>query len=598
VIDRFALVSGAWSPSLAPDGARVAFVGDRTGLPRLMVAPMDHPGDYAPGGVAVPVSPPEQEVVSVAWSPDGEWLAYLVSPAGTIRSELHAVRPDGRDAHLVAGGGGTETVFAGLWTGEPDRYAFTIADGPTAKVFDVDVTDGTPRELAADGFLLVTGYAGNALLARRGERGRRHVVLFDRELFDLNENTAYRLGDGVDGEDGRFAPDGTRAFLRSSAGGEFTALAAVPLTGGAPGELTVVAARDGADLDSYALLPDGERALCVWNVHGRSRLEVVDLADGRAIRELRLPGDVVSGWSVRADGTGLVVALSGPRLPRTLWTGSFDGELAPLIGPTPEEAAVVAEAVVAVRRTFTARDGLELDGWLYRPADAGGPGPAVVVFHGGPEAQDRPDWSPVAQTLVAAGLTVFAPNVRGSTGYGRTFMGLDDGPNRPAAVDDARAAASFLVEAGYAAPGRIGAHGWSYGGYLTLVALERWPELFTAGCAAAGMSDLRTFLAGTEPWMAAVSGLEYGDPVADAELLADLSPMSRVGRITAPTLLVHGERDTNVPVRESVQLHEALLAAGVPTELIVLKGEGHAVVGAPNRAMLADKVTGWFRRWL
>ena len=155
-----------------------------------------------------------------------------------------------------------------------------------------------------------------------------------------------------------------------------------------------------------------------------------------------------------------------------------------------------------------------------------------------------------------------------------------------------------LVAAGIAAPGRIGAHGWSYGGYLTLVALTRWPELFAAGVTLAGMSDLRTFFAGTEPWMAAASVTEYGDPVADRELLAALSPMTDLARLTSPVLLAHGDRDTNVPVAESVQAHQELRALGAPSELLLLPGEGHTIVGRERLVELSERVAAWFDRWL
>jgi dipeptidyl aminopeptidase/acylaminoacyl peptidase len=251
-----------------------------------------------------------------------------------------------------------------------------------------------------------------------------------------------------------------------------------------------------------------------------------------------------------------------------------------------------------VRHDYVAPDGLPLSGWLYTPRDVRGPNRTVVSFHGGPEGQERPSWSPVAQSLVAAGFTVFAPNVRGSGGFGRAFTTADDGPAREASFADVRTTVEQLVAAGIAAPGRIGAHGWSYGGYLTLVALTRWPELFAAGVTLAGMSDLRTFFAGTEPWMAAASVTEYGDPVADRELLAALSPMTDLARLTSPVLLAHGDRDTNVPVAESVQAHQELRALGAPSELLLLPGEGHTIVGRKNLVELSERVAAWFDRWL
>jgi dipeptidyl aminopeptidase/acylaminoacyl peptidase len=222
----------------------------------------------------------------------------------------------------------------------------------------------------------------------------------------------------------------------------------------------------------------------------------------------------------------------------------------------------------------------------------------VVSFHGGPEGQERPAWSPVAQSLVAAGLTVLAPDVRGSGGYGRAFTTCDDGAGREASFDDVPASVAALVADGIAEPGRVGAHGWSYGGYLTLVALTRWPELFAAGVSLAGMSDLRTFFAGTEPWMAAASVTEYGDPATEADLLASLSPLPALDRVSAPVLLVHGDRDTNVPVGESVQAAAALAARQHPSELLLLEGEGHTIVGHDAVVELSDRVAGWFDRWL
>jgi dipeptidyl aminopeptidase/acylaminoacyl peptidase len=232
------------------------------------------------------------------------------------------------------------------------------------------------------------------------------------------------------------------------------------------------------------------------------------------------------------------------------------------------------------------------------PRGVRGPNRTVVSFHGGPEGQERPDWSPVAQSLVAAGFTVFAPNVRGSGGRGRAFMTADDGPAREASFVDVRTTVEQLVAAGIAEPGRIGAHGWSYGGYLALVALTRWPDLFAAGATLAGMSDLRTFFAGTEPWMAAASVTEYGDPVADRDMLAAISPLTTVERLTAPVLLAHGDRDTNVPVAESVQLHQALQALGAESDLLLLRGEGHTIVGRDQLVELSVRVAAWFDRWL
>jgi dipeptidyl aminopeptidase/acylaminoacyl peptidase len=598
-VTGIAAAPGAWCPALSPEGDRVAYVTDRSGLPRLEVAAVD--------GADVPavLSGIGEEVVSVAWSPDGAWLAYLVSPGGSICAELHVVRPDGSGHRMLAGEDPRATVFAGGWTGS-GHYVCSIApgDGPDADIVLVDAATGGHGTLARGGFLSVTSVSADErfLLARRGPRAYRHIVLIDVASGAQRPVLAADAPGGLASEDGRFGPDGRCVFVRASLpGAPFTdraGLVQIPLSeDGVPGEGRVVLYRPDADLDGYALRSDGT-VLAVWTSDGATQLQVHALSDGALVRAIALPEPVMPGWSVAADGETMVAELTGPRAPRGLWQVPLIGSAAPVPLPSAPPRPDAAVLVTPVRYDYVAPDGLPLSGWLYTPPGVRGPNRTVVTFHGGPEGQERPDWSPVAQSLVAAGLTVFAPNVRGSGGFGRAFLTADDGPAREASFEDVRTTVDALVTAGIAEPGRIGAHGWSYGGYLTLVALTRWPDLFAAGVTGAGMSDLRTFFAGTEPWMAAASVTEYGDPVADRDMLAAISPLTGLGRLTSPVLFVHGDRDTNVPLAESVQAHQVLQALGAPTDLLLLAGEGHTIVGREHLVELSERVAAWFDRWL
>jgi dipeptidyl aminopeptidase/acylaminoacyl peptidase len=589
---------GAWCPALSPEGDRVAYVTDRSGIPRLEVARLD-------GGTPMVLSGPDEEVVSVAWSPDGGRLAYLVSPGGSICAELHVVRPDGRDLRVLAGQDPRATVFAGGWTG-PGSYVCAIApgDGPDADVVLVDAATGEHRTLATGGLLSVTAVSADArfVLARRGPRGYRNIVVIDVATGVQRPVLHADAPGGIASEDGRFGPDGRSLYVRASLPGapfeDRAGLVAIPLSeDGVPGEGTVVLRRPDADLDGYALRADGT-VLAVWTAEGVTELLVHDTGDGSVVRRIELPEPVMPGWSLSADGDTMVAELTGPLTPRGLWVVALDGSASPAPLPAGPPRPDPALLVTPVRHDYVAPDGLPLSGWLYVPPGVRGANRTVVSFHGGPEGQERPTYSPVAQSLVAAGFTVFAPNVRGSGGFGRAFTTADDGPARETSFADVPTTVAALVGAGIAEPGRIGAHGWSYGGYLTLVALTRWPDLFAAGVTLAGMSDLRTFFAGTEPWMAAASVTEYGDPVTDRELLATLSPMTDLHRLTSPVLLAHGDRDTNVPVAESVQAHQQLRALGAPSDLLLLPGEGHTVVGRDHLVELSERVAAWFDRWL
>ena len=597
-IAEIAGAPGAWCPALSPVGDRVAYVTDRSGIPRLEIATTDQ---RTPPAV---VSGPDEEVVSVAWSPDGAWLAYLVSPGGSICAELHAVRPDGSGRRRIAGEDPRATVFAGGWTG-PGTYVCSIAagNGPDADIVLVTAETGQQRTLARGGFLSVNAVSADErfLLARRGPRGYRHIVVIDVATGVQRRVLPLDAPGGIASEDGRFGADG-RVYLRASLPGEpgtdRAGLVAVPLSeDGVPGQGRVVMYRPDADLDGYALRADGT-ALAVWTVREVTELWVHDLADGSPLRQIELPEPVMPGWSLSPDGATLLAELTGPLTPRGLWVVPLESDDPAEPLPSAPRRPDAGLLVTPVRHEYVAADGLPLSGWLYRPPGGIGPNRTVVSFHGGPEGTERPAFSPVAQSLVAAGFTVFAPNVRGSGGFGRAFTTCDDGAAREGSFDDVRATVEALVDAGIAESGRIGAQGWSYGGYLALVALTRWPDLFAAGATLAGMSDLRTFFAGTEPWMAAASVTEYGDPVADRDLLAALSPMTALDRLTAPVLLAHGDRDTNVPVAESVQAHQALQARGAVSDLLLLPGEGHTIVGREHLVELSTRVAAWFDRWL
>src|SRR5215218_10652939 len=199
---------GAWCPALSPEGERVAYVTDRSGIPRLEVADLDG------GSLPAVLSGPTEEVVSVAWSPGGAWLAYLVSPGGSICAELHVVRPDGGGHRVVAGQDPRATVFAGGWTG-PGSYACSIApgDGPDADVVLVDAATGTHRTLARGGFLSVTSVSAGErfVLARRGPRAYRHIVVVDVTTGVQRRLIGPDAPGGVASEDGRFAPTAGRS---------------------------------------------------------------------------------------------------------------------------------------------------------------------------------------------------------------------------------------------------------------------------------------------------------------------------------------------------------------------------------------------------
>ncbi|CAM5715325.1 Putative acylaminoacyl-peptidase OS=Streptomyces glaucescens OX=1907 GN=SGLAU_01615 PE=4 SV=1 [Streptomyces glaucescens] len=249
---------------------------------------------------------------------------------------------------------------------------------------------------------------------------------------------------------------------------------------------------------------------------------------------------------------------------------------------------------------LTARDGLPLNGWYYR-APGRGPGepaPCVIHLHGGPEEQERPVFNPLYHEILGRGLDIFAPDVRGSSGHGRSFVDADLGRGRFAALDDVADCAAHAVLAGPADPARLAVMGRSYGGYLTFASLVWHPELFRTGVAVCGMSDFATFFEGTEPWIAQSAAHKYGHPERDGELLRSLSPMTRIDALRVPVLAVHGEHDTNVPPKESEQFVRAARERGQVAELLTLRNEGHDFLRADNRRLFRRAAADWLQRHL
>ena len=594
---------GSWSPSPSPGGDRVAFVSDRNGLPRVWIR------DVATTHLA-PVPALLERVTTVTWSPDGQWLACLTAFAGASRTQLWVVRPDGRDLHLVAGAGTATAVLGrGPWRGwtADSRLLVTETRGEQSQALLAEPGTGRRQVLATGPLVTLLDVAtGDRALLRVGPRGARSLVVADpgappRRLV---------LGTGPGSADTAcLSRDGRTVYARSDHDRDLACLVAgdVGTAGEAGAVPRLLAARDDGELQEAVVSADDAAVALLWNVGGGcSRLTLLDVASGTE-RDVPLPRAVVDECAFAPGGQALLTAEDWAD-PRGVWavdlasgtptalSGGGDGELHASRGASPPTVGTEDLTRPELRR-LRARDGLELTGWLYRP-EGPPPWPAVVHLHGGPEAQEKPVYNSLFQSLVAAGIAVFAPNVRGSSGFGRAFLVADDREKRFQAIDDVAECVQHLVDTRVADPARVACMGRSYGGYLTLAALVEHPHLFATGVDVCGMADFATFYRYTEPSIAAAAVAEYGDPVRDADLLRALSPIHRIDRITAPLLVVHGADDTNVPVEEAEQVVSALAARGIEHEYLLFEGEGHELLSTGNRVAFVRATVAWLTRHL
>jgi dipeptidyl aminopeptidase/acylaminoacyl peptidase len=315
----------------------------------------------------------------------------------------------------------------------------------------------------------------------------------------------------------------------------------------------------------------------------------------------KLPGDLASGLTWSRDGRALAMTVSSATAPPDIFLLEEISSSSPRftrVTDSPHPGVDLSSLVSPELLKFSAHDGEPLSGWLYRPKGAKGPGPIVLSFHGGPEGQEVPSFRADYQALVAQGVGVFAPNVRGSSGFGKRFVNLDNGALRVNAVKDIVSCVDAVVKAGVADPKRIGIMGGSYGGYMTMAGLVDYPDMFAAGADLFGVVNFKTFFKHTEAWMAAISKVEYGDPATEGDMLDRLSPLTRIDRVKAPTLVLHGANDTNVPVIEAEQVVDSLKKRGIPVEYVLFPDEGHGFQKLPNRIKSNVTLVKWFVRWL
>ncbi|HSK98484.1 MAG TPA: hypothetical protein VK891_17795, partial [Euzebyales bacterium] len=432
--------TSSWAPTIASDADVIAVVSNRSGEPRLWLCPLD---GTDPTLLNTGVDP----VLRVDWSPDGTWLAYLVAPGGGARTEIWLIRPDGGDTRQIAGFGETSATF-GRWSDDGAWLTVAEADRHSGRnvAYLIEPATGQRRVLASADILSALDVSADHrhALVRRGPRSARwlevvEVATGDRWRLPTRERGAGAVGDAPASTDiGHFSADGATVYARTDAGRDLAALAALP-TDDPDGGPQLIAARDDAELESFTVSADRTTACLLWNVNGGcSDVTLLDLRTGAERPLPARPGDVISWCALSVNGDRLAFTAESPTHPRNIWMMETGAAAPEPVTYSPPEMLPPAPLHPELRR-FHARDGLEITGWLYR-TDAAAPAPTVIYLHGGPEAQERPAFNSLFRALVARGLTVFALNVRGSSGFGRAFVNADNLDGRYEAIADVAAA--------------------------------------------------------------------------------------------------------------------------------------------------------------
>jgi dipeptidyl aminopeptidase/acylaminoacyl peptidase len=579
---------------LTPDGERVLFVSNISGQFNLWSVPVD-------GGWPEQLTGFEDRSVrEVAVAPDGTIL-FTADRDGDEFTQLFRV---------AAGGGWPEQltdlpqvqhhIFASAWAPDGGSFVFSAnsrrpADG------EVFVWDGSgePRHLFGEGM-----YAFGVGFSPDGTR---------LQAVDFRSNTDQTLYllDAAGGEavevtphegDVKFLPgpwavDGSGFYALADEGREFQGIAFQHLE---PGRRDWVIAPE-RDVDELAGSADGRVLAWTENVDGWARVRVRDLERGEDLPEPRLPhgtaSPVGSGLSLSRDGARLALVWDQPGRPPEVY----------VVETATGEARALTESRIGGLRslrlrepelvTYPSFDGREIPAWLFRP-DADGPAPFVLSIHGGPEAQERPIYRPHYQYLLSRGIGVLATNIRGSTGYGKSYQKLIHHDWGGGDLEDWRHAAEWLRAQDFVDGERLGVYGGSYGGFATLTCVTRLPEYWAAAVDIVGPANLLTFVRAVPPTWLRFMAKWVGDPDTEADFLRERSPLTYVDQVRAPLLVLQGANDPRVVKSESDQMVERLRELGREVEYVVFEDEGHGFTRHANEVRAYRLTTEWLERHL
>jgi dipeptidyl aminopeptidase/acylaminoacyl peptidase len=567
-----------------------------------------------PGGARRQLTYDADPVGEVRRQPGGSRLLFTRDAGGSEFSQLFALDPADGSTAMLSDGESRNGVI--VWDREGSKFAYQSTrrngasndiwimdpDEPAATAVALESPDGTwwgPVDFSANGSkLLALNYVSAA-------DSRSHVL-------DLDSGEARLLVGGGDSSGSNFPlafdETGNGYWLISDREGEFRQLAWHALEEG--GEPEIVTADIPWDIGEAVVSNDRRRLAFVANENGLSRVYLMDTKSRRYRPVAGVPTGIARGLSFSPDDRSLAMTLNTPQTPSdtfVLALGARPLEHGELVRWTLSEVGGLdttrfSSPELVQYPSFDTVDGepRRIPAWVYKPAGRG-PFPVVISIHGGPEGQARPYFNSVYQMWIdTLDVAVVVPNVRGSAGYGKSYLALDNGMLREDSVRDIGALLDWIAKEPTLDAGRVAVFGGSYGGYMVLASAVHFSDRLSAAVDIVGISSFVTFLENTEDYRRDLRRAEYGDervPEMRAHLEA-ISPLNNVDDIRVPMFVVQGQNDPRVPVTESGQLVDALRARDQPVWYMNALNEGHGYRRKENRDIYQQAVVLFFEEHL
>jgi len=552
------------------DADRLAILDDRTGVPQVSVLSLAD-------GEVTPVTTFGERVLTMLASSTTGQIVFGMDEGGNENQQLWRVQP-GDDPHRLTPQSSARHEPDAL--SKDGRYVYFRSNARDIGAYDVerlDLTTGVREilleapgqpfgfEPSADGTrLLMTRLNGN----------------LDGDLLELDfDSGVLRNLTPHEGEAeifaAKYATSGDGIWVSTNEQRNVGAL--YRFSADATSRELIV--DEPWDVEAASPSPDGVWLAISVNDDGASRLSLVKTDDPSTRIAIDAPWGTFDRFTWAPDSSKVAFGFSTPDAPSAIYLADLSGATT-VVAKVEEED--VPPTVVPELIHFTTFDGREIPAFWFVP-EGEGPFPVIVDIHGGPESQRRLNYQPIDEYLVSLGFAVLATNVRGSSGYGKEYVHLDDVELRLDSVTDAAYAVDWLKAREDVADDQIIVMGQSYGGFMTLASLCFHPDRWAAGFDIVGIANFVTFMERTGAWRRKHREAEYGSLEHHRDVLERISPLNHVEHITAPLFLIHGRNDPRVPLFEAEQIHDALKERGRTVELRVFDDEGHGLSKRKNR---------------
>lgn len=589
-IDNFIKITRSTDGSFSPDGKKILYHNNQSGSFQAYLTSSTNPSIHQLLG------PFPEPVEGATYNPVTEKILFGLSKGGDERHHLHILDLTTKKIQKITPDT-DEHIRGYVWShdGKKITYASNARNGVDFDAYIYDCETNTHTRVFEQG--------GHAIPKRLSPKNtylpvKRSISNAREELFLVHMNTKKIEPIITPIEPTTFGtpqwmPDEKSFFFTSNRNGDFEGVFHYELS---TQKVTPVW-NPPHDVDAAKISPNGEKIALLTNEEGFSRLTVRRTSDFQLIWEPKDAFAMSTNTRWSNDSRQLLFSAESSVKPEELW----------LWDETTNTLKLVAESQCDVpRETFVqptlihypSFDARTIPAFIYRPPSTSEKRPVIIIIHGGPEGQSRPDFAPLIQFFVQEGYAVILPNVRGSTGYGKIYSTLDDVYKRMDSVKDLAALHKYIQKQPDFDEQNVALFGGSYGGYMVLAGLCFFPECWAAGIDIVGISSLVTMLQNTSSWRKALREQEYGSLEKDREFLESVSPINFVQNIRAPLFIIHGANDPRVPLSEAYAIETKLHEKGLPVELLVYPDEGHGLSKRANRLEAYTKATQFLDKYL